>query len=85
MSQFENRLTRCPGCNDTFTYRYPTTVAPDNLLIRTTCPFCKVPIKIDLSAYQRPNVVIYRGETDSSKTNSLILQLPDELPATLAD
>lgn len=88
MHPFKHRLTRCPACDDTFSYRYNVTPEPgDQLIIRATCPFCKVKLKIDLNPYTRRTMVSYKGDEDHPDGESGIieLELPAELPGTVEE
>ncbi len=83
MSRIENRLTRCPACNDTFTYRYKTTEEQeDNLIIKMICPFCKKRLKVDLNPYTRRTVTVYKDmKGNNSESQTIALELPPELLA----
>ncbi len=88
MREIENRLTRCPSCKDTFTYRYQTTGGQeDNLIIKMSCPFCKTRLKVDLNPYTRTMVTSYKAlnGNNSEESQTIALELPLELPATVEE
>ena len=83
MPSHENRLTRCPQCNDTFTYKYRLPDTPDaDPIITMTCPFCRAKLRVDLSPYCRDQIISYKGgETDSTGPQPRTFDLPPEIPA----
>lgn len=86
MNQYERRQTHCSACMDSFSYRYKTIPeAGDNLIIKTTCPFCKTKLKIDLNSYTRRTIVSHKGGDDNAEqeTETVVLELPDELPGII--
>ncbi|MCH9699752.1 MAG: hypothetical protein K0U68_16775 [Gammaproteobacteria bacterium] len=86
MNQFERRQTHCPACKDSFSYRYKIIPeAGDNLIVKTTCPFCKTKLKIDLNPYKRRTIISHKaaGDNAEQETETDILDLPDELPALI--
>lgn len=86
MSEIVNRLTRCPVCNDTFTYRYQTTVEQnEHLVIRMRCPFCKTRLAVDVNSYTRRKDTIFRSVDDDEESQMITLELPEELQATVEE
>ncbi len=86
MSTQERRITRCKACQDTFSYRYE--LAPEqeeNLIVHTTCPFCKTPLRIDLNPYARSKLISYRNAEGANEAATITLELPEELPSTVEE
>jgi hypothetical protein len=80
------RTTRCAGCKETFSYRFNITPNEgDNLIVRTSCPFCKKKLRIDLNPYFTPKVVSYKGWDETEDEAVATLDLPDELSSELAN
>ena len=81
MPSFEIRLTRCPQCNDTFTYKYRLPEDPDaDLQIPMTCLSCKTKLLVDLSKYCRKQIISYKGEKPATP-KPITFDLPAEIPA----
>lgn len=79
----ERRLTRCGKCHETFSYQYPLAAeSGDSLIIKTSCPYCKTRLRIDLNPYTRRKLTSYKGAGNAQEESTIALALPTELPSS---
>lgn len=85
----ERRITRCinRGCNETFTYLYPTVMEKDaHLIITMSCPYCRTHLQVDLSPYAKDKIISYKSaDTTIKNIAAVIFDLPTELPTSIRE